>query len=97
MSQYIRNFMAAINPNSYHKIWRIEVSTMHVGKVFTFWRRRDAYKFFDSIKEKYPIVELINDITKETVLKMDNWDTFYRNYVWPTEICLENEFKKLPQ
>ena len=84
-----------LNPLTCTKLHTVEIQTMHVGKAYPFWSKKKAIDFYNSIKESYPITTIRNEITGEK-WEHNQWDTFYKDFVFIHGVSFDNELMKLP-
>jgi len=93
--QLLRRLMDILDPFSCTKLHIVHVDSMHVGKSYHFWSKAKAISFYHSVKGSYPITTIKNEITGEK-WEHDQWDEFYKDYVFPRNISFDNEMMKLP-
>lgn len=80
-----------------YRRWSVHIDMMHIGKQYFFSNKKTAIDAFNTHAD-YPIVILKDELTGEVIGKVNNFDEYYKDYVWSVDgIDLNLEMEKLPK
>lgn len=71
----------ALDPMVYMRIWTVSGTNFYRGHGDSFWLKSSAMEYFETIKDRYAIIDLKNEITGKRERLVDRWDEIFGDMV----------------